>query len=117
MHELSIARLVVELAAEQAEQVGASRIAKVNLRVGALTSVHRSALEFGFAVASSGTMVDGAELQITMLPVAIYCPRCGIVVDLPGIQQMKCPVCGEFSGDVRQGQELELESIEVVDEP
>lgn len=34
-------------------------------------------------------------------------------VELPGIQRFRCPHCDTPSGDIRQGRELEIESIEI----
>lgn len=117
MHELSIAHEVVELAVAHAQSAGVARISAVTLRIGALTCVHADALEFGFEVASAGTLAEGATLRIEALPVAIYCPACSAVVELPGLYPLHCPRCGTPSADVRQGQELELASIEAPEEP
>jgi Zn finger protein HypA/HybF involved in hydrogenase expression len=34
-------------------------------------------------------------------------------VELPQITPLACPACRQPTGDIRQGQELELESIEL----
>jgi hydrogenase nickel incorporation protein HypA/HybF len=51
------------------------------------------------------------------VPVVIWCAVCGREVTLPGIQKFACPECGTPSGDIRAGRELDLESIELIDEP
>jgi hydrogenase nickel incorporation protein HypA/HybF len=113
MHELSIAYSLVELASESAKEAGAARVKAVHLRLGALSGVVRGALEFSYEIATEGTPLAGSKLFVTELPVRIYCAKCDRVSDLPSVQKFRCPVCGEPSGDVRQGRELEVESIEV----
>ncbi len=113
MHELSIANRLVEIASELAENEGVSTIASITLRIGALSCVHRKALEFSFELVTKDTPLEGAMLKIIDVPVTIFCAECEREVELPGIQRFRCPVCDTPSSDIRQGQELDIESIEV----
>ena len=115
MHELSIANSLVEIATEHAQAAGAERIKAINLRVGALSCVHQSALEYSFELITKDTLLEGAALSIINVPVTIYCPDCEKEVELSGIQKFHCPKCDTPSADIRQGKELEIDSIEVVD--
>ncbi len=115
MHELSIARSLIEIALEHVGRSGDARVVQINLRVGALSCVHRDALLFSFDLVTAETPLAGAKLHITDLPVVIYCQTCEMLQELPGIQQFRCPACQTPSADIRQGRELDLESIELVD--
>ncbi len=115
MHELSIANSLLELATEHAQEAGADRIKAIHLRIGALACVHRSALQYSFELITKDTMLEGASLHIVDVPVMIYCPDCKTEVELPGIQKFRCPHCNTPSADIRQGRELEIESLEIVD--
>jgi len=115
MHELSIANSLVELATEHAALAGAEKITSLTLRIGALSCVHKSALEFSFELVTKDTILDGAELKIIDVPVTVFCAPCGLEVQLPGIQNFRCPICNTPSADIRQGKELDLDSIEIVD--
>ncbi len=116
MHELSIANSLVENAAEHAAQAGAARVTAITLRIGALSCVHESALRFSFELVTKDTLLEGADLKIVEVPVAIFCEECQREVTLPGIQRFRCPVCDTPGADIRQGRELDLESIEVVEQ-
>jgi hydrogenase nickel incorporation protein HypA/HybF len=116
MHELSIAYSLVEMAARAAHDAGVSRVEAVRLRLGALSGVVKDALLFSYDVATAGTILAGSRLDIEAVPVAIHCSACGVTSSLPGIQSFRCPLCGQPSGDIRQGRELELVSLEVADE-
>lgn len=115
MHELSIANSLVEIASEHAQEAGAEKIKAINLRIGALSCVHQSALEYSFELITKDTILEGSTLKIVNVPVSIYCPSCEKEVELSGIQKFRCPNCDTPSADIRQGKELEIDSIEVVD--
>ncbi len=113
MHELSIAYSVVEIASQSAREAGATRVNSVHVRLGALSGVVREALEFSYEIACAGTLLEGSTLVVRELPVKVYCAVCQMEVELSSIQLFCCSQCGTPSGDLRQGRELDVESIEV----
>ena len=92
-----------------------ARVVEVRLRVGALASVVRESLEFCYGIASEGTALEGSRLVVNVLPVVMHCEKCGKDVELAGVQSFRCPHCGEPCFDLRQGRELEIDSIEIED--
>lgn len=115
MHELSIANRLIEIAIEHASEVDAKKICSIGLRVGALSCVHQDALQFSFEMVARQTIAEGATLHINLLPVRVFCPTCDEEVELPGIQRFRCPRCDTPTADIRQGKELDIESIEVLE--
>ena len=113
MHELSIVSSVVESVTESVAAYPGARVLEVRLRVGALASVVVDSLEFCWGIATEGTELEGARLVVRTLPVIIWCEPCGKASELDGVQSFRCPNCGEGSMDLRQGRELEIESIEI----
>jgi hydrogenase nickel incorporation protein HypA/HybF len=113
MHELSIARSIVDIAADAARGAGAVRVSAVRVRVGELAGVAADALRFSYDVAARGTPLEGSRLLIVAVPVAVRCPACDRTSDLPGVRRFACPACGTPTADVVRGRELEVESIEV----
>lgn len=91
----------------------AVKILSVRLKVGALSGVVEGALQFGYEIATDGTPLAGSQLVVETLPVVIYCKQCDALRPLDGVQSFRCPVCNTPSGDIRQGRELEIESVEV----
>jgi Zn finger protein HypA/HybF involved in hydrogenase expression len=53
---------------------------------------------------------------VDLLPVVVYCEQCAQDATLDGVQSFRCPRCNELCGEMRQGRELEIDSIEI-DEP
>jgi hydrogenase nickel incorporation protein HypA/HybF len=113
VHELSIAASIVESVTEAASAHPGARVKEVRLRVGALASVVEDSLQFCWGLATEGSPLAGATLVIDLLPVVVHCDACGTDSEIAGVQSFRCPNCGELSADLRQGRELEIESIEL----
>ncbi|HMO14515.1 MAG TPA: hydrogenase maturation nickel metallochaperone HypA [Pirellulaceae bacterium] len=116
MHELSIAHSIIEVAKNHLVGFPNCEVRSIRLKIGALSCVHRDALHFSFDLIAADTPLQGAQLIIDDLPVVVFCPSCDALRELPGIQRFVCPVCDTRTGDIRQGKELEIDSIEVVDQ-
>ena len=113
MHELSIVSSIVDTVTESLAAYPGARVKEVRLRVGALASVVRESLEFCYGIATEGTPLEGSLLVVNVLPVVMHCVPCGADVTLEGVQSFRCPKCGEPCLDLRQGRELEIDSIEI----
>ena len=118
MHELSIALSVVEAASDAVRDAGEDRrIESVQLRVGALSGVVVEALVFSWDVAAAGTPCQGARLEVEPVPVRVHCPACDADSELESPNRFRCALCGEPTGDVVAGRELDLVSLELPDDP
>jgi hydrogenase nickel incorporation protein HypA/HybF len=115
MHELSIVASVVDSVTESLAAYPGAKVVEVRLRVGALTSVVVDSLEFCWGIATKDTPVEGARLVVITVPVLMHCAACNADVELDGVQSFRCPRCGEPSNDLRQGRELDIDSIEIDD--
>ncbi len=108
LHELSIAESVVEAVLAR---TGDQRVAVVRLRVGRLAGVVRDSLEFCFELASAGTPLEGATLDIEEPEGRLHCRTCGDVSARDDLILL-CD-CGSADVEVVSGRELELGSVEV----
>ncbi|MGQ9550129.1 MAG: hydrogenase maturation nickel metallochaperone HypA [Roseiflexus sp.] len=117
MHELSIAHSLVELAEDAAAKAGVAQVTVVHLRLGVLSGVVREALLFGFDIASAGTRLEGARLEIEDVLLQVYCETCNTVVTLPDVRRFRCPQCDAPCRRIVTGQEIELVALEYEDDP
>ncbi|SDZ52392.1 Hydrogenase-3 nickel incorporation protein HypA [Asanoa ishikariensis] len=108
MHELSITQSVVD---EVRARAGERRVHAIRLRVGALTAVVPDAMHFCFDLVSAGTVVEGARLDIDLVPGRAACRACGVSFDLPD-PVLLC-ACGSADVSVLAGRELKIVSMEV----
>ncbi|MGA7241967.1 MAG: hydrogenase maturation nickel metallochaperone HypA [Terracidiphilus sp.] len=113
MHELSIVSSIVDSVTETLEAYPGARVKEVRLRVGALASVVEDSLQFCYGIATDGTPLEGSTLVVNILPVMMHCDSCASDVEIASLQSFRCPRCGEPVADLRQGRELEIESIEI----
>lgn len=112
MHELSIAKSVLEaVRAELAERPG-TKLHKVGLRVGELSGVNGDALSFAFEVLVKGTDLESVELEIEYNPRRQRCPECENVFAVENYD-LTCPNCGVSRTECVGGQELEFTYLEL----
>ena len=110
MHELSIAKSLIELACEHAEAQGACRVTRISVRLGSQSVVLRS-LFFCFGPASKGTLCEDAELDVEEVPLTAHCPACGDAKLLPSRTSFRCPDCGTPTPEILTGREMQLVSL------
>jgi hydrogenase nickel incorporation protein HypA/HybF len=111
MHELSLCRAIAEVAVRHAE---GRRVASVRVRVGHLRQVVPATLVGCFAVVATQTELDGAVLEIVEVPAEVRCLACGAITQLERFE-LRCGECGGSDLKVLAGEELCVESLEVID--
>jgi hydrogenase nickel incorporation protein HypA/HybF len=113
VHELSIVASIVDSVTETLASYPGARVKQVRLRVGALASVIEDSLQFCYGIATEGTPLECSVLVVKILPVRMHCDRCAQNVEIASLQSFRCPHCDEPVMDMRQGRELEIDSIEI----
>jgi hydrogenase nickel incorporation protein HypA/HybF len=112
MHEISLIEGVLALIENEQRREAFSRVRKVCLTVGALGHAEPDALRFCFGAVVSGTIADGAALEIDIVAGKGWCHGCVRHVPLPD-RYAGCPICGSTSVRLTQGDELRLSEMEV----
>ncbi len=112
MHELSLAVDLVEQLCEVLEREKATRVMEINVVIGAMSGVERVPFEFAFPQAAMDTPLEGAELNIEMVPLVLKCSECNRETETEDLV-MICPVCGSLSVEIVQGKEFMIKSMEV----
>jgi hydrogenase nickel incorporation protein HypA/HybF len=108
MHELSIAETVIETITAR---TGERTVSHVLLEVGILSGVSADSLAFCFELATEGTPVHGARLDIQVPAGHARCHSCSAEFSLPELI-MLCP-CGSSDIEVLSGEQLRILSVEV----
>jgi hydrogenase nickel incorporation protein HypA/HybF len=105
---MAITQSVVDAVCEHA---AGRRVHSVKVEVGALCAVVPDSMQFCFALATEGTVADGARLDLDVRPGSGRCRTCGqeLVVSDPIVL---CR-CGSADVEVLAGRELKILSMEV----
>ncbi|HKQ47939.1 MAG TPA: hydrogenase maturation nickel metallochaperone HypA [Phycisphaerae bacterium] len=112
MHELAVARSLVEAADREAERFGARAVLCVRCRLGVLRQVDSWLLQEAFNVARQGTLCESSRLLIEKTDLSAACGKCDVRFPIQD-GRWDCPACGAEGTDVSGGDELELTSIDV----
>jgi hydrogenase nickel incorporation protein HypA/HybF len=114
MHELTIARSLIEIIEQECLTYAWGRVIKIELRLGKLSGIMPDPLRFAFEVMSIGGITEGASLLIEEVPLRIKCNQCRKVsiVDDPFLI---CPYCKGTDVEMIGGCELEIRGIEIED--
>ncbi|MBA2239731.1 MAG: hydrogenase maturation nickel metallochaperone HypA [Solirubrobacterales bacterium] len=112
MHELSIAQSVVEVATRHA---AGRPVRVVELRVGHLRQVVPASLEFAWELLTEGSPLDGARLEIEVVPARVACRDCEAESVIDGFP-LACGRCGALDVEVVAGEELLVSELELEEE-
>ena len=108
MHEMSITQNIVAIVSEHA---GERRVKRVRLEIGKLSAVIPEAIRFCFDVATGGTVLEGAELEIVEIPGRARCRGCHREIPLTG--PIAACSCGSRDLDRLAGEELNIKEMEL----
>ena len=109
MHELGITHQIVEAVTSQS---GGAKITRIRVEIGKLSGVMADAVRFCFDACASGTLAEGATLEIIELPGLAWCLECAKEVSLDE-PYGRCS-CGNVLLQWISGHELKLKDMEVV---
>ena len=115
MHELSIARDILEIVNQYITPEQMNAVRSVKLKIGKLSGVVPESLEFCFSAIVSNTPLARANLEIERIPTRADCRDCGnsFMIDDP---VFFCSRCGGAAIRVVSGTELQVVEIELADQ-
>ncbi|MCO5996037.1 hydrogenase maturation nickel metallochaperone HypA/HybF [Actinoallomurus rhizosphaericola] len=111
MHEAGMAEAILAAVEQRAD---GRPVRRTRVRAGVLLRIGEAALGRAFELAADGTVAEGARLEVVVDPVRLTCGRCDRTTTSDGLMAV-CPVCGGTDLAIEGGDELVLESIEVVE--
>ena len=114
MDEHELASQVLAAVDEAAYRNSATRISTVHLAVGGRRVLDLDQLQTLFTAAARGTVAEGAQLSVRVLPVRHRCQSCGNNFDASRTE-CPCPECGHPHTEMIGGEELQLLDMELAD--
>lgn len=97
MHELHLMRQIVKTVETWLAETGNTRLSAVRLKVSTLSHLFthdHATLQATFQLATRGTKVEGARLEVIPVPADAWCSRCRRDVSVAPAHDV-CSVCGE----------------------
>lgn len=114
MHEMSIARNIVEIVGDVIRDQPDVRVDSVHVSIGRMVGVVHDSLRFAFNAITSDTALDGASLVIEEVPLRAHCNACGRESEMESFAA-RCPHCAEHNIQIVAGDELLVREIEVLE--
>ncbi|MBT9143623.1 MAG: Hydrogenase/urease nickel incorporation protein HypA [Dehalococcoidia bacterium] len=112
MHEMSIARSLLDIAIAAARKGGAQRITRVNVVAGELRGIVPLQFTFYFGLLAEDTIAGGAYLNLEITPIRGRCRKCEEIFIVEDYRYI-CPKCRGEDIQTVGGTELRLSDIEV----
>lgn len=108
MHEMGVCDAIVDAAVRRA---GGRRVSSVRVRV-AGHPIDPDVLDQGFRLASAGTAVEGASVELVTSPPRVRCRDCGGDTEAAdALCLAACPRCGGVDVEASGGEEVVVEAI------
>ena len=119
MHELSVIYPIIQMVERIAKENGVEQITAVRLLVGELHDMDEKWMNHYYKRFTSGTTLEGSELQLHRVPMRFRCKSCSAEqtythFSFAGVD-LKCETCGCLEMEMLSGRELEIEEVEFVD--
>ena len=112
MHEMSIAKNLLEIIQRHAPTNGGARVKVIRLRIGEMAGVVPESLRFCLEVVSEGTVAHGAALEIEHVLIVGRCNDCRSDFEVERYVFI-CPNCESTNVELLSGNELDVVELEV----
>jgi hydrogenase nickel incorporation protein HypA/HybF len=114
MHEVSIALGMIDELEKIARENRATKILRVNLKIGRLSGIVTDSLMFAFeAMKHEHPLLSSAKIVIAEIPLVYKCNECNQTFDTENIYFPACPRCVSYNLNIISGEEQHIENVEV----
>ncbi len=110
MHEVGVMIEVVKVVENFARDNGVTKIEKLVLQIGELSSMIPRYIEACYPAAIDGTMLQDTKLEIEVMPGNGLCKRCKKVFNVIE-NNSTCPKCGSKDWELLCGREFMIKEI------
>lgn len=114
MHELSVARNIIEIIEQNVPDGELSFVREVRLKIGDFSGIVSDSLKFSYEIITSDTELQNSELKIEPIPFRLKCNGCGsVTTNTYGLRE--CADCLTTDTEVLSGEELNIAEIVLED--
>ncbi len=112
MHELAVTQSILDIALDHAHKADATKISKIYLVIGDLSSIVDDSVQFYWEIIAKDTIAEEAELVFRRVAASFECLECQTIYQLDG-QALFCPSCGSSKIKILSGEEFYIEAIDI----
>lgn len=112
MHELSLAKDILEIIRQNVSKEDLSSVKKVVIRAGQFSGVVFDSLKFSFQAMTSQTELEGAELEVIEIPFQLKCNSCCEITSNE-FGMSVCSDCGSGDTEIISGTELQVIEVKL----
>ncbi len=112
MHEMVVTENILRIVLDEARKVGATRVTKITLVIGELSSILDESVQLYFDLLCEGTPAEKAELIFHRVDATFQCQSCGHVY-LKQVGGFNCPLCGGDAMLTGDAKEFYIDSMEI----
>lgn len=113
MHELSVVEALIDMVSEQIRQPELEAVKQVEVAIGSLSCIEKSALEFCFEQAKKDTSLEHALLICHDIEAVARCRNCQHRFPTENYHDT-CPKCQHYGIDLIEGDDLRLLKIDII---
>lgn len=107
MHELGLAQDVLHKLLEEGTRRGLAKLSLAKVNIGETLISHPQEFRELFTNLAKGTVAEGIDLQLEILPLKAVCGKCHKGFDSEKIR-FDCPHCGSMDVKLTSGTEIEI---------
>lgn len=112
MHEMSLAEGMIQLLEDHARDQQFTKVNKIWLEIGQLSSVEVESLLFCFDAVAKNTLAQDAEVIVESVPGVGWCLDCAQPVHCSSLYE-PCPLCQGHQIQVTGGKDMRIKELEV----
>jgi len=112
MHEFSIVTALLEMCEKNAKEHNATKITKVEIKIGKLSGVEPYLLETAFDTFKEEGICAGCEFIVHLQEIVVHCESCHNEATLTE-NEFVCPTCKSTDLRVIDGEEMYLMHLEM----
>jgi len=112
MHELALATEIVKNVSKLALENDALKVTELRLELGVMSGVEKEIFDFCFDLAAKNTILEGAKLTVTKIPLEVRCQKC-FSLSSPEVFNIVCKKCQSNDVVIIKGKELKILNMEV----
>jgi hydrogenase nickel incorporation protein HypA/HybF len=110
MHELSLAKDIVDLVYQNVPSSEINQVSNVVVKVGEFSGVVIDSLKFSYRAIVADTGLEKSELEINYVPFRLRCNSCGKITSNE-FGMVICEECGSGDTEILSGNELQVVEV------